>query len=57
MDVLDIDDGNPDPGRVDVGVQMLRTAIAATIPSGARPPMALTPCGRADWGEAGCVKH
>lgn len=38
MDVLDIDDGNPDPGRVDVGVQMLRTAIAATIPSGARPP-------------------
>jgi hypothetical protein len=38
LDVLDIDDGSPDPARVNVGVHMLRTAIAATIPSGARPP-------------------
>lgn len=38
LDVLDIDDGSPDPARVDIGVHMLRTAIAATIPSGARPP-------------------
>jgi RimJ/RimL family protein N-acetyltransferase len=38
LDVLDIDDGSSDPGRVDIGVQMLRTAIAATIPKGARPP-------------------
>ncbi len=38
LDVLDIDDGSSDPGRVDVGVHMLRTAIAATIPNGGRPP-------------------
>jgi RimJ/RimL family protein N-acetyltransferase len=38
LDVLDIDDGSPDRGRVDVGVHMLRAAIAATIPSGAQPP-------------------
>jgi RimJ/RimL family protein N-acetyltransferase len=38
LDVLDIDDGSRDPGRVDVGVHMLRTAIAATILNGARPP-------------------
>jgi hypothetical protein len=38
LDVLDIDDGSTDPARVNVGVHMLRTAIAATIPSGARPP-------------------
>jgi ribosomal protein S18 acetylase RimI-like enzyme len=38
LDVLDIDDGSPDPARVDIGVHMLRTAIAATIPSGAHPP-------------------
>lgn len=38
LDVLDIDDGSRDPARVDIAVHMLRTAIAATIPSGARPP-------------------
>ena len=38
LDVLDIDDGSPDPARVDIGAHMLRTAIAATIPSGAPPP-------------------
>jgi ribosomal protein S18 acetylase RimI-like enzyme len=37
LDVLDIDDGSPDPRRVDVGVHVLRAAIAANIPS-ARPP-------------------
>lgn len=38
VDVLDIDDGSSDPGRVDIGVHMLRTALAAAIPAGARPP-------------------
>lgn len=38
LDVLDIDDGGPDPGRVEIGVHMLRTAIGATIPKGAHPP-------------------
>ena len=38
LDILDIEDGSPDPARVDIGVHMLRTAIAATIPTGARPP-------------------
>ena len=38
LDVLDIDDGNADAARVDVGVHMLRTAIAATIPGAAAPP-------------------
>jgi ribosomal protein S18 acetylase RimI-like enzyme len=38
LDVLDIDDGSSDPLRVDIGAHMLRTAMAATIPSGAHPP-------------------
>ncbi len=38
LDVLDIADGSSDPGRVDIGVHMLRTAMAATFPNGARPP-------------------
>jgi RimJ/RimL family protein N-acetyltransferase len=38
LDVLDIDDGSPDPDRVAIGVHMLRTAIDATIPKSAHPP-------------------
>jgi RimJ/RimL family protein N-acetyltransferase len=38
LDILDIDDGIPDPERVDIGERLLRTAIAATIPNGARAP-------------------
>ncbi|GAA4611960.1 GNAT family N-acetyltransferase [Actinoallomurus liliacearum] len=38
LDVLDIDDGIPDPGRVDIGVRLLRTAMAATLPSGSPRP-------------------
>jgi len=38
LDVLDIDDDNPDPRRLDIGVHLLRTAIAGVIPAGARPP-------------------
>jgi RimJ/RimL family protein N-acetyltransferase len=38
LDVLDIDDRSSDPGRVDIGAHMLRTAMAATLPNRARPP-------------------
>jgi len=38
LDVLDIDDDSSDPDRADVAVHMLRTAIAATTSSDARPP-------------------
>ncbi|WP_437035494.1 GNAT family N-acetyltransferase [Streptomyces sp. enrichment culture] len=38
LDVLDIDDDAPRPDRVDDGVRLLRTATAATVPDGSRPP-------------------
>lgn len=36
LDILDIDDG--DANRVDVGVRLLRTAMADVVPAGTRPP-------------------
>ncbi|MFJ2716485.1 GNAT family N-acetyltransferase [Streptomyces sp. NPDC087437] len=38
LDVLDLDDGIPGPDRVDTGVRLLSTAMAATLPDGSRPP-------------------
>ncbi|WP_225077298.1 GNAT family N-acetyltransferase [Streptomyces sp. CoT10] len=38
LDVLDIDDSIPGPDRVDTGVRLLRTAMAATLPDRSRPP-------------------
>lgn len=38
LDVLDIDDSLPDPGRVTTGVRLLHAAIAATIPAGSPAP-------------------
>ncbi|MEV0281958.1 GNAT family N-acetyltransferase [Streptomyces sp. NPDC050610] len=38
LDVLDIDDAAPAAERVDIGVRLLRTAMAAVLPAGARPP-------------------
>jgi RimJ/RimL family protein N-acetyltransferase len=38
LDVLDIDDSLPGPGRVATGVRLLRTAMAATLPAGSPPP-------------------
>ncbi|MEO3796120.1 GNAT family N-acetyltransferase [Nonomuraea sp. B10E15] len=38
LDVFDLDDGGPDDDRVDVGARLLRTAMAAVVPAGARPP-------------------
>ncbi|MGW3159567.1 GNAT family N-acetyltransferase [Streptomyces sp. NPDC001089] len=38
LDVLDIDDNASDPDRVDIGVRLLHTAMAATLPDGSRPP-------------------
>ena len=36
LDVFDIDDGSAD--RVDLGVQLLQTAMAEVLPAGTRPP-------------------
>ncbi|TDD06827.1 GNAT family N-acetyltransferase [Nonomuraea diastatica] len=38
LDVFDIDDNDPAPDRVDIGVRLLRTAMAGVVPAGARPP-------------------
>ncbi|MEU5239520.1 GNAT family N-acetyltransferase [Streptomyces lydicus] len=38
LDVLDIDDSASDPDRVDTGVRLLHTAMAATLSKGARLP-------------------
>ncbi|WP_274911642.1 GNAT family N-acetyltransferase [Streptomyces sp. WZ-12] len=38
LDLLDLDDELPGHERIDVGVRLLRTALAATLPRGATPP-------------------
>lgn len=38
LDVLDVDDGAPAADRVDVGVRLVRAALADLVPSGAVPP-------------------
>ncbi|MFH9865342.1 GNAT family N-acetyltransferase [Streptomyces lydicus] len=38
LDVLDIDDSASDPDRVDTGVRLLHTAMAATLSKGSRLP-------------------
>ncbi|MGV9350285.1 GNAT family N-acetyltransferase [Streptomyces spiralis] len=38
LDVLDVDDSLPAPDRIDIGVRLLRTAMAATLPNGSPPP-------------------
>jgi len=38
LDLLDIDDSCPGPDRVDIGVRLLQTAMAATLPDGSPPP-------------------
>ncbi|WP_406208891.1 GNAT family N-acetyltransferase [Streptomyces sp. NBC_01017] len=38
LDVLDIDDSAPGPDRPDIGVRLLRTAMAAVLPDPSRPP-------------------
>ncbi|MGA5364018.1 GNAT family N-acetyltransferase [Streptomyces purpurascens] len=38
LDVLDIDDSASATDRVDTGVRLLHTAMAATLPNGSRPP-------------------
>ena len=38
LDVLDVDDSLPRPARLDIGGQLIRTALAATQPAGSRPP-------------------
>jgi RimJ/RimL family protein N-acetyltransferase len=38
LDVFDIDDSGGEGDRVDIGVRLLRTALASVVPAGARPP-------------------
>ncbi|MGW3010511.1 GNAT family N-acetyltransferase [Streptomyces sp. NPDC001219] len=38
LDVLDLDDSAPGPAHLDIAVRLLRTAMAATLPHGSRPP-------------------
>ncbi|MFE3165296.1 GNAT family N-acetyltransferase [Streptomyces sp. NPDC059224] len=38
LDVLDIDDNAAESHRRDIGVRLLRTAMAALLPNGSRPP-------------------
>ncbi|MFI0715805.1 GNAT family N-acetyltransferase [Streptomyces inhibens] len=38
LDVLDIEDSASAPDRVETGVRLLHTAMAATLPNGSRPP-------------------
>ena len=38
LDVLDIDDNLPDPGRLTIGARLLHTAMAATLPAGSPRP-------------------
>ncbi|MFD4603543.1 GNAT family N-acetyltransferase [Streptomyces sp. NPDC058464] len=38
LDVLDIDDNAANSDHRDIGVRLLRTAMAATLPNGSRPP-------------------
>jgi RimJ/RimL family protein N-acetyltransferase len=38
LDVVDVDDSLPGPGRVTAGLRLLRTAMAATLPAGSPPP-------------------
>ncbi|MFW6693499.1 GNAT family N-acetyltransferase [Streptomyces sp. MAR4 CNX-425] len=38
LDIVDIEDDRPDDDPVDIGVRLLRTATAATLPPGTRPP-------------------
>jgi RimJ/RimL family protein N-acetyltransferase len=38
LDILDVDDSLPAADRVELGVRLLRTAMAAALPEGAAPP-------------------
>ncbi|MEU5212669.1 GNAT family N-acetyltransferase [Streptomyces sp. NPDC020742] len=38
LDILDIDDSTSGSDRVDIGVRLLHTAMAATLPDGSLPP-------------------
>jgi GNAT superfamily N-acetyltransferase len=38
LDIFDIDDSSTDRGCADIGVRLLRTALAEVVPAGSRPP-------------------
>jgi RimJ/RimL family protein N-acetyltransferase len=59
LDVLDVDDALPRPARLATGVRLLRTAMAATLGGGSRPPgygRFVPPDWRDDAATAGAVR-
>lgn len=56
LDIVDIDDSSADRDRVDIGVRLLRTAMADVVPAGTRPPeySRLVP---PDWREGGVTRR
>ncbi len=56
LDVFDIDDSCGDRDRVDIGVRLLRTAMAEVLPANARPPeyIRFVP---SDWREDGVARR
>ena len=56
LDVLDIDDNLPDPGRLTIGAQLLHTAMAAILPAGSPRP-AYSRFIPPDWRENGLTRQ
>ena len=56
LDVFDIDDTGQEPARVDIGVGLLQTAMANTLPARARPPeyIRFVP---PDWRDGGVTRR
>jgi RimJ/RimL family protein N-acetyltransferase len=56
LDVFDLDDSGADRDRVDIGVRLLRTAMAEVVPAGTRPPeyLRLVP---PDWRETAVTRR
>lgn len=56
LDIFDTDDTSGDRDSVDIGVRLLRTAIAEVVPAGTRPPeyLRIVP---PDWREGGVTRR
>ncbi|MGW4955982.1 GNAT family N-acetyltransferase [Nonomuraea sp. NPDC004186] len=56
LDIFDIDDSSADHERIEIGVRLLRTAMAEVVPAGTRPPgySRMIP---SDWREAGATRR
>jgi RimJ/RimL family protein N-acetyltransferase len=56
LDVFDIDDSSADRHRVDIGVRLLRTAMAEVVPTGNHPPEYIRTV-PSDWRERAVTKR